>query len=171
MSEADGKKGSGGAAAAAAAAAGAAGAAGSVEGLANALKREQANGQALLAEVIALENEIVNRTMADFEKVISDETREFWREELVSNRAKAMVLLAELKRAKLGEDGDSGTRRPIHNRATARPVPPAVVGGAGAGAVDGRAVKIRNRAHEIAKAEGLAFSVAFGRAEREAGAQ
>ena len=45
------------------------------------------------------------------------------------------------------------------------------VGGAGAstggGAADGRAVKIRNRAHEIAKGEKIPFSVAFRRAEKE----
>ena len=46
-------------------------------------------------------------------------------------------------------------------------------GGAGGGAVaaaseaDDRAAKIRNRAHEISRAERVPFSAAFSRAERE----
>jgi hypothetical protein len=43
-----------------------------------------------------------------------------------------------------------------------------VPGPGAAGAVtDSRAVKIRNRAHEIARSDKVAFSVAFRRAEKE----
>ena len=58
------------------------------------------------------------------------------------------------------------TKKPLHNRATARPVPPGQGGGSTAD-VDSKAVRIRNRAHEIAKAEKIPFGVAFRRAERE----
>jgi hypothetical protein len=107
--------------------------------------------------------------MADFDAVVSDETREFWREQLLTNREPAMAALKEMQRAKAaGADGQN--RRPLHNRATARPVVPSVAGGSGvAGEADGQAAKIRNRAHEISRVERVPFSAAFRRAERELG--
>jgi hypothetical protein len=39
--------------------------------------------------------------------------------------------------------------------------------GSGQGDTDDRAAKIRNRAHEISRAERVPFSAAFRRAERE----
>ena len=149
--------------------------------LANALRFERAKNEVLLGEVIALEDEVVNRCMADFDAVVSDETREFWREQLLANRDMASAALTELARAKQGlvvapgAGGAAVTRRPLHNRSLARPMAPAVVGGGagggggspGANDADDRAAKIRNRAHEISKAERLPFSAAFSRAERE----
>jgi len=144
--------------------------------LANSLQMEQAKNKVLLDEVIALEDEVVNRCMADFDAVVSDETREFWREQLLSNRDAATAALTEMARAKQPFDGAqggvAGRRRPLHNRALARPVIPAAgTGGTGAGGndTDDRAAKIRNRAHEIGKAERIPFSAAFRRAEKECG--
>ena len=138
--------------------------------LANALRFEQAKNQVLLGEVIALEDEIVNRCMADFDAVVSDETREFWREQLLSNRDAATAALTEMARAK---QVPVTMRRPLHNRALSRPVVP-VAPGAGPVAVgdsDDRAAKIRNRAHEISRAERVPFSAAFRRAEKECGSK
>jgi hypothetical protein len=170
-----------------------------VERLANALRHEKAKTEVLLGEVIALEDELVNRSMADYDAVVSDDTREFWREQLLTNRAKATVALTELARAKqipasgvpagatgstvagASVAGGAGTaRRPLHNRAVARAVAPAAVGGggtatgaeqAGAGVADDRAAKIRNRAQEISKADRVTFAAAFRRAELEVGGQ
>ena len=172
-----------------------------IERLANALRHEKAKNEVLLGEVIALEDEIVNRSMVDYDAVVSDDTREFWREQLLSNREKATVALTELARAKqipvagaqAGAAGSAGagtgasaaggagqTRRPLHNRAVARPTAPTTVGGggaaagagqAGAGVADDRAAKIRNRAQEISKAERVTFAAAFRRAELEVGGQ
>ncbi len=149
--------------------------------LANALRFEQAKNKVLLDEVIALEDEVVNRCMADYEAVVSDETREFWREQILSNREVASVALGELARARTPEPlargpagGVTATRRPLHNRALARPVVPNVASGgtaAPAGESDERAAKIRNRAQEISKSERIPFSSAFRRAERELGGQ
>ncbi len=147
-----------------------------VEALQNALRFEQEKNQVLLDEVVALEDALVNRQMAEFDAVISDATREFWREQLLANREKAEAALRELALAKSGggqSGGDGDGRRPLHNRATARPKARAADGGQ-SGAGDGQestAVRIRNRAHEISKAEGVAFSAAFRRAEREVGGQ
>ena len=117
---------------------------------------------------MVLEDELVNRQLADFESVISDETRDFWREQLLSNREAARAALKELVELKSGgesTDGGTSRRRPLHNRQTARPVPP---GDAGRSSVaENTAVKIRNRAHELCKTERIPFSTAFRRAEKE----
>jgi len=135
------------------------------DSLANALRFEKAKNQVLLDEVITLEDALVNRQMTEFNAVISDDTREFWREQLLSNREKAETALRELAQAKTPDDGNR--RRPLHNRQTARPVPPGEHDSGGAAA--GKAVKIRNRAHELSKTEGIPFSTAFRRAEKEIG--
>lgn len=137
--------------------------------LTNALQFEREKNKVLLDEVIGLEDALVNRQMAEFDAVISDETRDFWREQLLANREKAESALKELAAAKTvgREQGavGSGERRPLHNRATARPVRP---GDREAGGLaENKAVKIRNRAHELSKMEGIPFSTAFRRAERE----
>jgi len=143
--------------------------------LANALRFEKAKNEVLLGEVVSLEDEVVNRSMAEFDAVVSDETREYWRGQLLTNRDMATKVLTELVLAKQVVGGDS-TRRPLHNRSLSRPVAPAVLGGGGAGgagvapaagAADERAAKIRNRAQEISRAERLPFSAAFRRAENE----
>ena len=134
------------------------------DALANALRFEQAKNQVLLDEVISLEDALVNRQMAEFDAVISDDTRDFWREQLLSNREKAEAALRELAQAKTST-GDGSRRRPLHNRATARPVPSG--DRETGGAAEGKAVKIRNRAHELSKTEGIPFSTAFRRAEKE----
>jgi len=152
-----------------------------IEQLRNSLRFEKAKNEVLLGEVVTLEDEFVNRTMAEFDAVVSDETRTDWRELLLTNRDMAIGLLTELARAKqaLVGGGDS-TRRPLHNRSLSRPVAPVAVGGggvAGSGAApaaseaDDRAAKIRNRAHEISRADRVPFSAAFRRAERELAGQ
>ncbi len=167
------------------AATGAAGATVEIERLANALRFEKAKNDVLLGEVVALEDAVVNRCMADFDAVVSDETREFWREQLLTNRDAATTALTELARAKQmpvtgAAQAGATARRPLHNRTVARPVAPAGVGGGGAaagtgqvgtGESDDRAAKIRNRAHEISKADRVPFSAAFRRAEREISGQ
>lgn len=172
----DGKTGTG----EAGAGAGGGGSGDEVFRLANALRFERAKNQVLLDEVIALEDEMVNRSMADFEAVVSDETREFWREQLLTNREAATVALGELARAMQREPTPASghpsregiARRPLHNRSLARPVVPGMASGgtaspAGGSEADERAAKIRNRAQEISRAERVPFSAAFRRAEKE----
>ena len=140
--------------------------------LANALRQEQAKTAVLLAEVIALEDVLVNRDMADFDSVVSDDTRDFWREQLLTNRAAATVALKELAQAKAVQPaGPDTVRRPLHNRAVSRPTPPASAANPAAPAAtidsDMQAASIRNRATELVKAERIPFSTAFSRAEKE----
>ena len=152
--------------------------------LQNSVKQAQADRDALQGKLKGAEDELVNRHLAEFEGVISEATKPFWAEQLLKNREGALLALADVARAKVeggksNVEGDDGkqtapagqvgqTRRPLHNRATARPVIPGVATGAAQGGqAESKAVKIRNRAHEIAKNEGVAFSTAFRRAEKE----
>jgi len=140
--------------------------------LQNSLAALQGKHDGLIVNLKAVEGELVNRHLADFEGVISEVAKPFWAEQLVSNRAGALAALGDLKRNDEGgimndeRKEAPQTKKPLHNRASARPVPP---GQAGPGGADGdsKAVKIRNRAHEIAGAEKIPFGVAFRRAERE----
>ena len=145
--------------------------------LQNSLKQATDERDALRGELKGAEDELVNRHLAEFEGLISETSREFWAGQLLTNRTAALAALGDLATQRAGANGEptpgpskegsgnAGARKPLHNRATARPVIP------GQGGVptdtDNRAVKIRNRAHEIAKAENVPFSVAFRRAERE----
>jgi hypothetical protein len=131
---------------------------------------------------------LVNRHLAEFEGVVTEKTKGFWAEQLVANRAGALAALGDLKavaesgkgqavdgkgEAGSGKREEAGTRKPLHNRAAARPVIPGVGAGSpstGSGSADGRAAKIRNRAQEIVAAEKIPFIVAFRRAEREVAA-
>ena len=142
--------------------------------LQNSLRDLQTKHDGVVATLKKVEGELVNRHLADFEGVISDGSKAFWSEQLVANRAATLAVLGDLRELAGKETPTPGpskegskdsTRKPLHNRATARPVVPGQ--GGGTPETDSRAVKIRNRAHEIAKAEGVPFSVAFRRAEKE----
>jgi hypothetical protein len=152
--------------------------------LQNSLKLAQDERDALKGTLKSVEGELVNRHLAEFEGVVTEKTKGFWTEQLVANRAGALIALGDLAKGRAeggnlkpesegsgkdkgGEAGaQGGTKKPLHNRAAARPVPPGQ--GAESGAEgDGKAAKIRNRAHEIVAAEKIPFIVAFRRAERE----
>jgi hypothetical protein len=153
-----------------------------VSELQNSLKLAQDEREALKGTLKSVEGELVNRHLAEFEGVVTEKTKGFWTEQLVANRAGALIALGDLKTvaesgkgqaaggkqetagAEAGAQG--GTKKPLHNRAAARPVPP----GQGTEG-DGKAAKIRNRALEIVAAEKIPFSVAFRRAEREGAGQ
>ena len=153
-----------------------------VTDLQNSLKLTQDERDALKLELKGAEDEIVNRHLAEFADVISEGTKPFWAGQLLENRQAALAALGDIARVKVEsarlrpEDGttprrsgEAPDRKPLHNRATARPVIPGQGGSpaAGSGQAESKAVKIRNRAHEIAKSEGVAFSTAFRRAEKE----
>ncbi len=144
------------------------------EALQNSKKDLQEKHDALLGDAKSLEEEIVNRHLVDFEAVISEESKPFWTEQLLGNRDAALATLAGLASAK-AENGKLkaekvDTRRPLHNRQTARPQNRGADGSPSPDADESKAVKIRNRAHELCKTEGIPFSVAFRRAETEIGA-
>lgn len=143
--------------------------------LQNSLTALQTKHDGLVANLKTVEGELVNRHLVDFDGVISEAAKPFWAEQLIQNRTGALAALGDLREmaGKAVETSDSTKdvskdvgRKPLHNRATARPVPPGQSDQTGA-AGDSKAVRIRNRAHEITKAEKIPFGVAFRRAERE----
>jgi hypothetical protein len=150
--------------------------------LQNTLKQTQDERDAIKGTLKTVEGELVNRHMAEFEGVISEATKPFWTEQLMKNRDGALTALGDLAALRDAgkEEAPSGkredvpqTKKPLHNRAAARPVIPGVGGegpSTGSGSADGKAAKIRNRAHEIAAAEKVPFIVAFRRAEKEVAA-
>jgi phage I-like protein len=143
-----------------------------VSELQNSLKLASDERDSLKLELKGLNDDLVNRHLAEFEGLISEATKPFWAGQLMTNRETALAALREVAALRLvetpketpAEDGKAN-RKPLHNRAAARPVVPGP--GASASVTDSRAVKIRNRAHEIARGDKVAFSVAFRRAEKE----
>lgn len=146
--------------------------------LQNSLTALQGKHDALVTNLKAVEGELVNRHLADFEGIISETAKTFWTEQLIQNRTGTLAVLGDLRELAGKEetttptkaDGRETTRKPLHNRATARPMPSGQGGQTGADG-DSKAVKIRNRAHEIVSAEKIPFGVAFRRAEKEIGGQ
>jgi phage I-like protein len=143
--------------------------------LQNSLSALQTKHDGLVANLKTVEDELVNRHLADYEGLINEGSKPFWAQQLIQNRVGALAVLGDLREMAgntvAAPDTSKGgnketTRKPLHNRATVRVVVPA---GDGSGTPDAesKAVKIRNRAHEIAGAEKIPFGVAFRRAERE----
>ena len=140
--------------------------------LVNALRFEKAKNKVLLDEVLGLEDEIVNRELESFGDAIQEDTRDFWRDQLLQNRSQAKVALGQMKELQAALTAkpaavENGKPRPLHNRMTSRPVVQQGATGTAAPVDDGKAGLIRNRAHEIRKQDGVPFSVAFRRAEKE----
>jgi phage I-like protein len=143
--------------------------------LQNSLSALQTKHDGLVANLKTVEDELVNRHLADFEGLINEGSKPFWAQQLIQNRVGALAALGDLREmagnAAAAPDTSKGgnketTRKPLHNRATAKPVPPGQ-GGQTRADSDSKAMKIRNRAQEIASAEKIPFIVAFRRAERE----
>lgn len=137
----------------------------------------QAKYEALLQDAVAMEDTVTNRTIEDFADIIDEASAPFWKEQLLVNRSMAIDTLKKM-RAKIvaGQPAPAMVPEPevrsipLRNRLAAIPRTVAAVASA-APAVsaerDNRAVLIRNRAHEIAKSDGVPFIIAFSRAEKE----
>jgi len=117
-----------------------------------ATKTELANARATQAD----------RELAEFAGLV-DKSWEFWKQQLLQNREQTLAVLRDLVALRAGAKPElpvvAPVVAPLHNRQTVRP--------AVAGQTESAAVRIRNRAQEISKAEGVPFSAAFRRAEAE----
>ena len=148
-----------------------------LEKLANALRFEKAKNKVLLDEVLGLEDEIVNRELESFGDAVQEDTRDFWRDQLLQNRSQAKVALGQMKELQAALTAkpaavDNGKPRPLHNRSASKPIQPGAAGKALiAPEAESKAALVRNRAHEIRKSEGVPFSMAFRRAEAEVSGQ
>ena len=149
-----------------------------VRGLQNELAIEQAKNAVLLEKLLELEDGAAESRLSEFEDVIPNEDREFWRGQFLENGAQAAEFLGRLRNRLKPADavpGDKGAAggaakaapRPMHNRA-ASPFPKAAPANADAAEREKEvAAKIRNRAQEIANRDRISFTAAFARAERE----
>jgi hypothetical protein len=127
--------------------------------------------EALLTDAVQLEEKLTNRDMADFPDIITSESHEFWRNQFLTNREGTLAVLGQIRDSKpatppAAESPKPVARIPLRNRLADQPrsvadvVEPDV-------ATASLAVKIRNRAVELGKAERLPFAQAFARAEKE----
>ena len=128
---------------------------------------------ALLSDAVSLEGKVANRDLEAFTDLITNDAREFWKEQLITNREATLKTLEGLRTL---------VKQPAPPAAPPATPPPVVplknrlqntvrsiadLAGATAPASVAAAVKIRNRATEIARAERIPFSAAFRRAEQE----
>ena len=154
-----------------------------IRGLQNELAMERAKNAVLLEKLLELEDGAAESRLSEFEDVIPNEDREFWRGQFLENGAQAAEFLGRLRNrlrpadAAAPADEVPGTKvpagaakaapRPMHNRA-ASPFPKAAPANADAAEqAKDRAARIRNRAQEIANRDRISFTAAFARAERE----
>ena len=154
-----------------------------IRGLQNELAMEQAKNAVLLEKLLELEDGAAESRLSEFEDVIPNEDREFWRGQFLENGPQAAEFLGRLRNRLKPADAAApagevpGTKvpagaakvapRPMHNRAAA-PFPKAAPVNADTAEHEKEvAAKIRNRAQEIANRDRISFTAAFARAERE----
>ena len=91
------------------------------------------------------------------------ENRDEVRAQFIENRDLTEAVFKNLKEPKPAASPAADTRRPLHNRDSKV----AATRNRDASASQSQAVKIRNRASEIMKSDGIVFTEAFRRAEQE----
>ena len=139
--------------------------------LVNLVANLQEKYEGLLADAVAMEDKLTNRDLADFKDLISPDTEDFWRNQFLTNREGTLAVLGQIRGSKppsppAAEAPKPVARIPLRNRLADQPRSVAEVVEPTA-ATASLAVKIRNRAVEIGKAERLPFAQAFARAEKE----
>lgn len=122
---------------------------------------------ALLSDAVTLEDKVANRDLEDFKDVITPETADFWRSQLLANRDETMVVLSGVRATKATPAPAAPPREPLRNRLIDQPKSIVELAGGPAPTDAARAVAIRNRAHELRKTDKLPWSEAFVRAEKE----
>ena len=131
------------------------------------LALERAKNEVLLEQVLKAEDGLAEKDVEGFGDVIPNEDRDWWRGQLLENRASAVGILNRMRERAKPADGKpaaAAAPKPLHNRETAKP---AVAAGGPAGGGEDRAAKLRNRAQEIARRDGCSFTTAFRAAEQE----
>jgi len=140
-----------------------------VKSLEEALSLEKAKNEVLMEQVLKSENTLAEKDLEGFADVIPNEDRSFWRGQLLENRENATGMLNRMRERLTPAPAApaAAAPKPLHNREAAPR--PGSVQGAPAAAPGDQAAKIRNRAQEIARANGCSFTVAFRAAEQEFG--
>lgn len=148
--------------------------------LVNLIANLQEKYEGVLADAVALEDNVTNRDLADYADVIDEASVPFWKEQFLTNRAVAVEALTSLRAkmqaakppeqpAPVVEEPKPEVRTiPLRNRLAAieRTVETVADPAAKPQAVTD-AARIANRAREIAKSDKIPFIIAFARAEAE----
>ncbi len=77
-----------------------------ISALVNLITGLQQKYDALLSDAVELEDTVANRDLQDFEDLISPETKDFWKSQLLSNRDDALNVLSGLRQAHDNRDPD-----------------------------------------------------------------
>ncbi|MBP7831282.1 MAG: hypothetical protein KA248_15345 [Kiritimatiellae bacterium] len=126
----------------------------------------------LLGDAVAMEDEVANRYLADFEDLIPNERREFWKSSLLHNRDETLGILLGLRKVRDEAKPAPATEpkpeaKPLfRNRLVVARTVSELAEESPAASIS-RAVAIRNRAHQIRSTEKIPYALAFSRAERE----
>ena len=139
--------------------------------LVNLIANLQEKYEGVLQDAVSMEDALTNREIADYADVIDEASVPFWKEQILQNRRGALDALAALRAKVKTEPAPAEAPRmiPLRNRLAAieRTVSTVSEPAAPVRASQSIATAIRNRAHEIAKAERIPFMTAFARAETE----
>ena len=130
---------------------------------------------ALLADAVELEDKVANRDLQDFENVITPDSKDFWKEQLLRNREGTLNVLAGIRHAQetrlpepQPEPQPDPEKRTLFRNRLINPVRTMTELAEETPAVSiSRAVKIRNRAQELRSQEKIPYALAFARAEKE----
>ena len=129
---------------------------------------------ALLSDAVSLEDKVANRDLQDFEDLITPETRDFWKEQLLRNRDESINILVGFRQAREATPpAPPATEpepqpKPLFRNRLINPVRTmSEIAEETPAASTTRAVKIRNRAQEIRTTEKIPYALAFARAEKE----
>lgn len=141
--------------------------------LVNLVANLQEKYEGLLADAVALEDNLTNRELEQYRDVIEPQQEQFWREQLIQNRTAAVEALEGI-RSRIPaptpepEPAKPDSRTiPMRNRLAAIDRTIETVAQEQDPVADRVASKIRNRAHQLSKDEGIPFIIAFDRATRE----
>jgi hypothetical protein len=131
----------------------------------------QAKYDALLGDAVQLEDKLANRDVEDFADVITNDTREFWKNQFLQNRDQTTAVLIEMRGRTPADPPPPAPAlapsQPLKNRLVALVKPVTALAEEPAQAEKSLAAKIRNRAQHIATTEKIPFRTAFSRAEKE----
>lgn len=131
---------------------------------------------ALLADAVELEDKVANRDLQDFDDLITPETSDFWKAQLLRNRDESINILLGLRQARgaqqpaapAPEPEPEPQPKPLFRNRLINPVRTmSEIAEETPAASTTRAVKIRNRAQEIRTTEKIPYALAFARAEKE----
>lgn len=139
-----------------------------IQVLAGVIANLQQKYDALLADSMALEDKVANRDIEDFGDIVTNDTADFWREQLLANREGTLAILTGMREKMKPAPAGEKQSEPLKNRLQDAPNRTLSDIAGQKPTSSERAVAIRNRAAAIRKeSPKTTWSDAFERAEKE----